>query len=101
MITEKHIEQYLKREVKKAGGLSYKFSSPAHRGVPDQIVIFKPHDPVFEDADVAFVEVKSPNGSLSKLQSHCIDELIGKGCNVHVVYSKEDVDELLRHYKVE
>jgi hypothetical protein len=89
-MSEKLIESYLKSQVKKAGGLSYKFSSPAHRGVPDQILIF-PHGSVY------FVEVKSAGGSLSRLQVRCISELMEKGCNVHVVYSRKDVDELLRH----
>ena len=92
MIREKDIEKYLKTEVKKAGGLSFKFSSPAHRGVPDQIVIFYP-DLIF------FVEVKAPKGIVSKLQAYCINQLRDKGCSVTIVYSKVDVDEFIRHCK--
>ena len=90
-ITEKQIEKYLKTEVKKAGGLSFKFSSPAHRGVPDQIVLFY--------GCVCFVEVKSINGKLSRLQEKCINDMTRLYADVWVVYSKEDVDDFLRHCK--
>jgi len=85
---EKAIEKYLKSEVKKAGGLSYKFSSPAHRGVPDQLILLY--------QEVWFVEVKAPNGKLSRLQIKCMDEMSALGASVWTVYSKEDVDEFLR-----
>lgn len=90
-MSEKSIEKYLKSEVKKAGGLSFKFSSPAHRGVPDQIILFP--------GDVYFVEVKAPNGKLSRLQEVCINDMTSLDAQVRVVYSKEDVDEFLRSYK--
>ena len=37
---EKDIENYLRKEVIKAGGTSYKFVSPGVVGVPDRIVLF-------------------------------------------------------------
>jgi len=89
---EKTIERYLKSEVKKAGGLSYKFSSPAHRGVPDQIVLIW--------GNVHFVEVKSLRGKLSKLQEKCIADMLVHTNNVHVVYSKENVDGFLKYAKI-
>jgi len=89
---EKAIEKYLKSEVKKAGGLSYKFSSPAHRGVPDQIVLLY--------GVVHFVEVKTIGGRLSRLQEKCIADLLMETEHVHVVYSRKDVDEFLRDCKV-
>ena len=91
---EKIIERYLAQQVLKHNGISFKFSSPAHRGVPDRIVIFNPNS-------VYFVEVKAPTGKLSRLQIVCLDELAQMGCKCWVVYSKDDVDEFLRHVKDE
>ncbi|MDI5754298.1 VRR-NUC domain-containing protein, partial [Salmonella enterica subsp. enterica serovar Montevideo] len=36
---ENLIEKHLVAEVKKAGGVAYKFISPGHRSVPDRIVL--------------------------------------------------------------
>lgn len=59
---EKDIEKILVTEVKKLGGRAYKWVSPGNDGVPDRIVIFPGHPPVF-------VELKSETGRLSSLQS--------------------------------
>jgi len=86
---EKRVESYLKRMVKTIGGLSYKFSSPAHRGVPDQIVILP-------TGNVWFIEVKAPDGNVSKLQQVVIDDLLSKYANVEVVYCIEDVNKWIK-----
>ncbi|KLU15566.1 MULTISPECIES: VRR-NUC domain-containing protein [Xenorhabdus] len=52
-IREDVIERHLVNEVKKAGGIAYKFVSPGRRGVPDRIVILP-------NGRVVFVECKSP-----------------------------------------
>ena len=44
---ESEIEKILVREVKKLGGRAYKFVSPGNDGVPDRIVIFPNHQPIF------------------------------------------------------
>lgn len=36
---EKSVEQYLRQQVKKAGGLALKFVSPGFTGVPDRIIL--------------------------------------------------------------
>lgn len=81
---EKQVEQYLIKQVKMLGGLCYKWSSPGQRGVPDRIV--------FLFGEIHFVEVKTKGGKLSRLQELTIEELKKRGCNVHIVWSKEDVD---------
>ena len=58
---EKEIEKFLVREVKKLGGISFKFISPGNAGVPDRIVIL----PI---GKVIFVELKTDKGKLTKLQ---------------------------------
>lgn len=52
-IREDSIEQHLVKEVKKAGGIAYKFVSPGKRSVPDRIVILP-------GGRLVFVECKSP-----------------------------------------
>ncbi|MDX7988634.1 VRR-NUC domain-containing protein [Xenorhabdus sp. 12] len=52
-IREDVIEKHLVNEVKKAGGIAYKFVSPGRRGVPDRIV-------VLPNGRVVFVECKAP-----------------------------------------
>lgn len=86
---ERIVEGYLKQQVKKAGGLSFKWTSPARRGVPDQIVII--------DGSVWFVEVKRTKGVLTQLQTLTLRQLAEAGANTFVVYGKEGVDEFLRH----
>lgn len=51
-VREDVIERHLVKEVKKAGGIAYKFTSPGRRGVPDRIVLL-PHDKII------FVECKA------------------------------------------
>ena len=86
---EKDIEAHLVRRVRDAGGVAYKFTSPAHRGVADRVV-------VMPGGRVWFVEVKAMGGRLSPLQRVFLDEVKGLGCNYKIVWSKEDVDEWLR-----
>lgn len=87
-LSESKIEGYLRARTTSRGGRSFKFSSPSMCGVPDRIV-------VAPGGAVWFVEVKAPNGKLSKLQKIIIDDLHDMGANVAVVYGNEDVDKLL------
>jgi hypothetical protein len=85
---EKQIEAYLVRRVKALGGVAYKFTSPAHRGVADRIV-------VLPGGRVWFVEVKQMGGRLSPLQRVFADEIAALGCDYRIVWSKEDVDAFI------
>ena len=38
-LKEKDIEKYLRDEIKKVGGIAYKFVSPGNSGVPDRLVL--------------------------------------------------------------
>jgi hypothetical protein len=42
---------------------------------------------------VVFVELKTDKGRLSKIQKAVIAKLSGLGCNVEVLYGKDQVDE--------
>lgn len=52
-IHEFAIEKHLTAEVKKAGGIAYKFVSPGHRSVPNRLVLLP-------GGRVVFVECKAP-----------------------------------------
>lgn len=86
---ESEIEKILVREVKKLGGRAYKFVSPGNDGVPDRIVIFPNHQPIF-------VELKTDRGKLSPLQSVQIDRLLKLGQHVTVV---KGIDGLIQFFQ--
>ena len=88
MELERDVENYLKQQVKKLGGLSYKFVSPGQRGVPDQIVILS--------GGVFFVEVKKADGALRATQEVQISKMLQHHARVFVVWSKENVDKALK-----
>ena len=85
---ESTIEKYFVAQVKAAGGIAYKFTSPAHRGVADRIV-------VLPGGRVWFVEVKKEGGRLSPLQREFLAEVKALGCNYEIVWSKEDVENFI------
>lgn len=89
METEKQIENYLREQVKKMGGKAYKFVSPGNAGVPDRIV-------VLPGGRVIFVELKSPEGRLTVLQQAALGHLRRMGCDAYAVYSKHEVDLVLK-----
>lgn len=78
---EKEIEKKCKAIAKKAGWISYKFTSPQQRGVPDQLFI--------RAGVVIFVEFKREGEKPSKLQIKTINEMRAKGVTVFVVDSVE------------
>ncbi len=88
---EKKIEKYLAEQVKKIGGVSRKYVSPGFRGVPDRICFF--------DHTIVFVEVKTPEGVLSKMQEREINMLSKFHLPVAVVRSTEEVDCMISDIK--
>ena len=86
---EKQIEAYLVRRVRELGGVAYKFTSPAHRGVADRIVCMP-------DGSTWFVELKAPNGRLSPLQKHFASEMARLGQRYACLWSKKDVDQWIK-----
>lgn len=88
-MTEKELEQKLVRAVKVKGGIAYKFTSPAHRSVPDRIV-------VMPKGRVIFIEVKAPGkGRLTKLQARERDKLVSLGAEYHLLNDPEQVERIL------
>lgn len=85
---EKEVEKYLVREIKKLGGVSFKFISPGNAGVPDRIVILP-------TGKVVFVELKTDKGKLTKLQESQIRKITGLGAEVKVLYGIEGVRKFI------
>lgn len=85
---EKEVEKYLVREVKKIGGISFKFISPGNAGVPDRIVILP-------TGKVVFVELKTDRGKLTKLQEVQIKKISDLGADTRVLRGIEGVKEFI------
>jgi hypothetical protein len=86
---EKEIEKFLVREVKKLGGLCYKWVSPGNAGVPDRIVLL-PNRPA------VFVELKTDKGKLSRLQEVQIKKLRNLNAPVYILYGLKDVKGFIK-----
>ncbi|EJJ4019890.1 VRR-NUC domain-containing protein [Salmonella enterica] len=78
---ENLIEKHLVAEVKKAGGVAYKFISPGHRSVPDRIVLLP-------GGRIVFVECKAPGKAPRADQVREHERLRALGFTVVVLDSK-------------
>ena len=87
---EKQVEEYLRREVKKVGGIALKFVSPSFAGMPDRLVLL-PGGRAF------FAEVKRPGEKPRPLQEARMGMLRGLGFEAWVVDSKEKAEEVVRN----
>ena len=72
-MTESQLETALVRYARENGILTYKFSSPAHRGVPDRIFIHR--------GRVLFLELKRPGNVPTKLQEHVMAQIQEAGAD--------------------
>ena len=85
--SEKFIETYLIKKAKGLPALCWKFTSPANAGVPDRIILYK--------GSATFVECKAPGQKPRPIQISRFNELAGQEFPVHIVDSKERVDEVI------
>ena len=86
---ESSVEQYLRRKVEAAGGRCVKFDPGNYRGWPDRIVLLP-------GGVTAWVETKRPSGGrVAPAQRIAHEELLRLGQRVVIVWSKDEVDELL------
>ena len=85
---ERAIEEKLRVESKKRGGLSMKFVSPGLVGVPDRIV-------VLPQGRLGFVELKAPGEKPRKIQLRRMEQLRKIGFLVYVLDDKEKIGEIL------
>ncbi|NCX06280.1 MAG: VRR-NUC domain-containing protein [Actinobacteria bacterium] len=86
---ESTIEKHFVAKVKALGGVAYKFTSPAHRGVADRVVCLP-------DGSTWFVELKAPGGRLSELQKIFQSDMARMNQKYACLWSKEHVDEWLK-----
>ncbi len=89
---EKTIERHLRREVKKLGGIAYKFVSPGNAGVPDRIILLP-------GGTVKFIELKKPGGKTSPIQDLQIGKMRKLKADVRIIDSLEGVDSLIGEMK--
>ena len=75
---EREIEEKLRVESQKRGGLAMKFVSPGLVGVPDRIVILP-------QGKLGFVELKAPGEKPRKIQVRRIEQLKKLGFLVYVL----------------
>ena len=88
---ESDIEKRLVREVRKMGGMAYKFVSPGNTGVPDRIVILP--------GVITFVELKTETGRLSANQVRQIGKLRSLGVEVKVIHGMKELEEFLNEIR--
>lgn len=86
---EKDIEKYLTSEVKRLGGIAYKFVSPGNDGVPDRMVLLP-------GGRITFIELKTETGRPTKIQERQIERMRALGQDARIVYGMEQVKEFLR-----
>ena len=86
---ESELERILVEEVRKVGGIAYKWISPGNDGVPDRIVILPPDV-------VCFVELKADRGHLSPMQKIQISRMRNLGADVRVVKGMSGLIEFFR-----
>lgn len=86
-MNESSIERNLGKQLAKMGCLYMKFVSPGNVGVPDRII-------VLPGGRILFAELKAEDGKLHPLQFHQINRLRELGCDVRLVYGREEAREL-------
>ena len=83
---ESEVERHLVWHVSRMGGRSYKFASPAHRGVADRIVCLP-------NGDVWFIELKAKGGRLSALQERFALEMEEQNQLYACLWTTHQIDE--------
>lgn len=91
MTPESRLQLKFKTAIRKAGGRSYKFVSPAHRGVSDQVVWTK-------TGITIYVEIKDGNKPLSPLQDVFKRDCGAYGMPHFVVRYELDISEFIKIY---
>jgi hypothetical protein len=82
---EAAVENYLRQEVEKHGGMCEKFTSPGSRDVPDRII-------TWVRGQIDFVEVKAPGAKPRPGQLRDHEQRRMRGCSVRVIDTKAGAD---------
>ncbi len=87
MVREKDIENRLRVEIEKLGGVCWKFVSSVS-GVPDRICLLP-------ERRIVFVELKAPGAKPRPIQKYIHNKMKRLGFPVVVIDSFEGVDQLI------
>ena len=85
---ERDVEKALVREVRKAGGIAPKLTSPGTAGMPDRLIILP-------EGKVCFVELKAPGQKPRPLQIRQMDRLTQLGCMVRIIDHPNQIPGLI------
>jgi hypothetical protein len=86
---EKIVENHFVWAVERAGGKTWKFTSPGRKGVADRIACLP-------DGSTWFVELKTKGGRLSALQKMFMSDMALLNQNYACLWTIEQVDEWLK-----
>jgi len=86
---EKIVENHFVWAVERAGGKTYKFTSPGRKGVADRIACLP-------DGSTWFVELKTKGGRLSVLQKMFMSDMALLKQNYACLWTKEQIDEWIK-----
>ena len=89
---ERDIERIVTKHAKDNEFLSYKFTSPNNRGVPDRIYISP-------TGHTIFIEFKQKGKRLTKLQYYIFNKFESRGCKLHVVDDVLSGIDILNKYR--
>jgi hypothetical protein len=92
-MTEAQIEKKVVKWCRDNGILTYKFVSPAHRGVPDRVMM--------ANSRVMFLELKTERGVVSPLQRHEASRIWEAGVRSNVAFGYQDAIEQLSDFFAE
>jgi hypothetical protein len=88
-IRESDVEKYFDWAVELLGGKTYKFKSPAQRGVADRIACLP-------DGSTWFVELKTKGGRLAPLQKMFGEDMQRLSQSYCVLWTYEQVDQWIK-----
>ena len=86
---EKIVENHFVWAVERAGGKTYKFTSPGRKGVADRIACLP-------DGSTWFVELKTKGGRLSVLQKMFMSDMTLLNQNYACLWTTEQIDEFIK-----
>ena len=89
---EKHIEQYVRKQIEKMGGRCLKWVCPGNAGVPDRIVLLPKHKMIF-------IEFKDQNYEPTALQEWWGDELKRLGFKWRIIRGIDEAHEFIKSLK--
>lgn len=84
IVREREVERKLVRDVKAAGGMAIKLTSPSVDGLPDRLVLLN-------GGKIGFVELKAPRKKPRVLQVKRMKDLQALGFKVFVVDDRSQI----------